>query len=363
MTRPPTVRVHRPCFAEAEYPATIDEVIDLAGSAFEAGSVPEKFAQTMLRTEVRTRRYIRPAKQIFTDGHAPSDWAETVDLLAHLAQRAAAAALDQAGLSPRQIDALVVTSVTGYAMPGVDAALIKALRLDPAVRRIPVAQIGCAGGLFGLIRAREQIAAYPGSRVLVVASEAFSTVLQPGNRRLDAMIYKALGGDGAAATVVTDRRATPPDVAHLMLEDTFEYLVPDTETCYRLTTDPAGHLGFASTSAAPGAISMAEAPLRRWLDSTRPGRARTPRPVGFMIAHHGGPAVLENTARAFGLESHALRHSWASLREAGNMGSVSILDVMARTLDDVAEDAARGVGTAVSIGPGVSICAARLTRP
>lgn len=364
-SHPRPVCVHRPCYAAAEHPVALDEVIELAGHPFDRGLIPEKFVEHMRATTVRTRRFIRPPKQVFTEGHAPRHWPETVELLTLLAARAARRALDQAGLDPHRIDALILTSVTGYAMPGVDAALIHALGLDPAIRRVPVAQIGCAGGLYGLIRAREQVLAYPGSHVLVVASEAFSTVFQPENRRLDSMIYKALGGDGATATIVTDARQSPTEVPYVLLDDPLEYLVPGTADNYRLSSDANGYLGFASTGAAPGAIRKAEVPLTAWLGAGPEGPARrgADRAADFMVAHHGGPKVLENTAAVFGVDRHALRHSWDSLADEGNMGSASFPRVLERTLDEQGPDAAHGEGVGLSIGPGVTLCAARLTRP
>lgn len=197
------VLVHRPVVVTPGNLATLDEVIELVGRGFQGGRLPHHFERTMRATGVATRWFIRPASEVFTRGSGPQQWPETVEYLGELAVKAAAGVLGAAGVSARQIDALVVTSVSGYAMPGLDVRLIRDLDLSPAVRRLPIAQIGCSGGLFGLVRAREQILAYPGSRVLVVASEAFSSVMQPHVNKLDALIYKALGGDGAAAAVVT----------------------------------------------------------------------------------------------------------------------------------------------------------------
>ncbi|ETA71137.1 hypothetical protein [Actinospica robiniae] len=349
------VCVHRPVFVEAEHRVGIDEVVERSGLAYPGRAVPDKFADIMRNTGVDTRTFIRSAKEVYTDGTAPAHWASTVALLAGLGARAADAALRASGIEPQEIDALIVTSVTGYAMPGMDVDLIRELRLRPDVRRIPVAQIGCAGGLYGLIRASEQIAARPGSKVLVVASEAFSSTTQPHTRRADALIYKALGGDGAAAAVVTPADQAP-DGPHVLLDGVgaLDYLIPDTTAYYRLTADDEGRLGFASTPAAPGAIHLARPALESWLGESSPG---------FLVAHHGGPAILENTAEVFGADQRQLRHSWASLQNHGNMGSVSFLDILQRTLGETGPDAMYGPGTAVTIGPGVTVCAARLTRP
>jgi predicted naringenin-chalcone synthase len=350
------VRVHRPVFRAPRHTATIDEVVELAGAAFGTGTVPKAAARVMRATGVETRAFVRPAKDLFTVGSGPGLWRETVDLLAALADDAAQAALDAAGLAAGQVDALVVTSVTGWVMPGLDARLVHSLGLRPTVRRLPVATIGCAGGLYGLIRAREQIAAEPGSRVLVVAAEAFSLSFQPTNVSMPAMIYKALGGDGVAAAVVTGLDDVRPGAA-VELSDPLELLVPETPEDYRLTVDEAtGHIGFTSTAEAPYAILKAAPHLSPWL------RRRTEAPA-FVVAHHGGPAILERTASVLDCDRETLRHSWNSLRERGNMSSVSVLDVLARTLDDPAGPRAGEDGLMLAIGPGVTIEAARLRRP
>ncbi|RAG87240.1 PhlD [Streptacidiphilus pinicola] len=347
------VRVHRPVFRAPQHTATIDEVIELAGTAFESGLVPKAAARVMRSTGVETRAFVRPAKELFTVGSGPALWRETVELMAALAHDAAVSALAAAQLAPEDVDALVVTSVTGWVMPGVDARLIHSLGLRPTVRRLPVATIGCAGGLFGLVRAREQIAVEPGARILVVAAEAFSISFQPGNISMPAMIYKALGGDGVAAAVVTDTDDVRPGPA-VELSDPLELLVPDTAEDYRLTVDePTGHIGFTSTAEAPYAILKAAPHLSPWL-------GRRPTPPAFVVAHHGGPAILERTASVLDCDRETLRHSWDSLREWGNMSSVSVLDVLARTLDDPAGPQPGEEGLMLSIGPGVTIEAARL---
>jgi predicted naringenin-chalcone synthase len=349
------VRVHRPVFRAPEHSATIDEVIELAGAAFETGEVSRGAARVMRATGVENRSFIRPAKDLYTQGSGPAVWRESVELLAALAHEAAAEALDAAALAADQIDALVVTSVTGWVMPNLDARLIRSLGLRPTVRRLPVATIGCAGGLYGLIRAREQLATDPGARVLVICAEAFSLSFQPGNATLPAMIYKALGGDGAAAAIVSGVDDPRPGPA-VELSDPLELLVPDTAEDYRLTVDhETGHIGFTSTAEAPYAILKAAPHLSPWL-------ARRPAAPAFVVAHHGGPAILERSADVLGCDREALRHSWDSLRERGNMSSVSVLDVLARTLDDEDGPSEGEEGLMLAIGPGVTIEAARLRR-
>lgn len=53
-----------------------------------------------------------------------------------------------------------------------------------------------------------------------------------------------------------------------------------------------------------------------------------------MLIHPGGPRILHDAAAGLGLAEAALRHSWNSLRERGNLGGSAVLDVLARTHDD-----------------------------
>ncbi|MFI5532035.1 3-oxoacyl-[acyl-carrier-protein] synthase III C-terminal domain-containing protein [Kitasatospora sp. NPDC051853] len=348
-------RVHRPVFRAAPHVASIDEVVKLAGGAYAGGVLPDRVERMMRATGVRTRSFVRPPEELFDLGAGPEFWDRTADLLAGLAAEAATRALAAAALAPDEVDALVVTSVTGWTMPNLDVRLIRMLGLPATVRRVPVSTIGCAGGLYGLIRAREQVAAHPGSRVLVVAAEAFSTSFQPDDTSIPGMIYKALGGDGAAATVVTGADDPRPGTA-VELSAPLELLIPDTEDNYRLTADHrSGHIGFTSTSRAPLAVLKAQPQLDAW-------RAGLPGDPAFHVVHHGGPAILDRTAQVLGCEREHLRHSWDSLHEHGNMSSVSVLDVLARTLDEPDGPQPGEEGVMLTIGPGVTIVAARLRR-
>jgi alkylresorcinol/alkylpyrone synthase len=62
--------------------------------------------------------------------------------------------------------------------------------------------------------------------------------------------------------------------------------------------------------------------------------------------------VLDSIENAIGLPPEALAHSRNSMRENGNMSSVSVLDVLRRT---VAEPPAQGgFGVMLAMGPGFS---------
>jgi alkylresorcinol/alkylpyrone synthase len=77
--------------------------------------------------------------------------------------------------------------------------------------------------------------------------------------------------------------------------------------------------------------------------------------VTHWISHPGGPRVLEAVQDSLSLPDGALRHSWASLAQVGNLSSSSVLQVLAATVEEVrgADRPATGeYGVLLAMGPG-----------
>ncbi len=294
---------------------------------------------------VRTRNFSRPLAAPTVSGAADIGErarAAFTDALA-MAERAASAALDTAGLKARDIDAIVTTHSTGWSVPNLDVNLIARLGLRPTVRRIALTTLACPGGTHCLMRAAELVAARPGSKVLVVAAEVISSVYHHTDTGIEAMIYKALFGDSAAAAVVTDVPLGPG----LAIEDSFEYVLPDSLDRQRGRISPDG-FHFDSTKQALTAADDVLPALTAWVGA---------RPVDFAVIHPGSPRIITDTAASLGLDAHAARHSTDTLTDEGNLGGVSILRVIERTHGGPPADGASGI--AVAFGPGFSMAALR----
>ncbi len=71
-----------------------------------------------------------------------------------------------------------------------------------------------------------------------------------------------------------------------------------------------------------------------------------------VIAHPGGPKVLKALEEALNLPSEKVKHTWESLNTHGNMSSVSVLEVLKRTLDSKID----GNGYALTTALGPAFC-------
>ncbi|WHM37538.1 PhlD [Streptomyces sp. BPTC-684] len=305
-------------------------------------------------TTVRTRRFTRPLDAPTVAGNATVEErnrAAYEDAL-RLAVRSGRRALAHAGLAPDDIDCVITSHTTSWTVPSLDVALVRELGLRPDVRRVHLSTVGCAGGAHSLVRAHEDIAAHPGSHVLVVVSECLSTATyNHTDTSRESMIYKVLFGDGSGAVVVSDTPAwSGPS---FVIEDTFEYVLPDSIDRYRGRLTAAG-LHFDSTAAATTALSDSLPAVRKWLGGS--GRA-----LEFAVVHPGGPRILEDAAAGFGLDGDRdhgdLRHAWASLAANGNLGGSAVLDVLARTFAQAPGD--RQSGLIIGFGPGFVLAASR----
>lgn len=243
-------------------------------------------------------------------------------------------------------DFLVTASCTGYMVPGLDVVLAQALGISPAAGRLPITEAGCAGGVVALARAVDFLRSHPSSSKATVAavelcSLAFQRSSDPGN-----LTATLLFGDGAAAVAL---EAVEGGEGGLEVMDSASMLVPGSRDAIGFDLTDEGFAPRLSREVAdllPGPIAESVACLmaKNGLDVAD---------LAFWLVHPGGPRILQVTQEAMHLTQSELRWSWDSLREQGNMSSVSILDVLRRYLCD--QDAPVGHGILLAFGPGVSL--------
>ncbi|BBK35324.1 chalcone synthase [Allostella sp. ATCC 35155] len=259
-----------------------------------------------------------------------------------LLAEAADAALVAAGLGPRDIDVLVTVSSTGMATPALDARVMNRLGFRPDVERLPIFGLGCAGGVLGLARAAAMARAAPGARVMLLAVELCSLTFRRDDRSVTNIIATALFGDGAAAAIVTCRDDRPGVV-----------LGPWGEHTWPGTLDV---MGWDMAADGFQVVFSREIPalvrdrLRPVVDDFLARHGIAWSGIAGFLCHPGGAKVLDALADCFVLDAAQLRHARATLRDHGNMSSVTVLFVLRAAMDAVA----RGRHLMTTLGPGFS---------
>jgi alkylresorcinol/alkylpyrone synthase len=236
---------------------------------------------------------------------------------------AASAAIEKAGLTPREIDGVVTVSTTGIATPSLEARVGPRVGLRDDVRRIPVFGLGCAGGVNGLAIASRQAAADPGTNWLFVTVETCSISIRLDSDDPAAVVATALFGDGAAAAVVT---AGEHSLARIT--GSAEKLFPDTLRIMGWDVEDPG-LAVVFDRAIPPFI---EENLAGTVDEmcAKLGVARDD--IDRFCCHPGGVKVIDAIETALHLNQGELNLEREVLRDYGNMSAPTVMFVLDRLL-------------------------------
>ncbi|MBX3463457.1 MAG: type III polyketide synthase [Planctomycetes bacterium] len=261
-----------------------------------------------------------------------------------LGEAACRRALDRAGLTPRDVDTILFSTVTGTVSPSIDARLVDRLGLRPDVKRLPLFGLGCVAGAAAVSRAADLVRGQRQGVALVLCVELCSLTLQRGDRSVANLISTGLFGDGAAAAVVVgaDHRCSGPDVVA-----TRSVFYPETESVMGWDIGAHGFRIVLSAEVPTVARERLPADVDAFLADL--GRRRTD--IARWIAHPGGPRVLEALQDGLGLQRADLRCSWQALARAGNLSSASVLMILEDTLRNH-PGGPGDLGLMLAMGPG-----------
>lgn len=272
-------------------------------------------------------------------------------------------------------------------VPTYDVNVNNYFRFSKYINRIPLAPMGCLGGVSLVTRGVALLKDESCPAILLSATERFSeswgsglngdyadllndaksmsskTSMTKKKKMLTKMrqfwISAGLFGDGAAALVLMN----PLHANHLNYSTTFlnpqvidsiPFTVPNTDHIVKVYRTMAGMVAYVDQELTNVLSNHLPHVVAKLLDTHNLSVENVKR----WIIHPGGPKILKTVEKMFSLSVKDLQHSWNSLQDNGNCASVSVLDVLHRTMyckNKNDAPVAGDIGIMLAIGPGITI--------
>jgi alkylresorcinol/alkylpyrone synthase len=275
-----------------------------------------------------------------------------IEIALDLAEQAFLAALDQAKVKPWEVDIVFSTTVTGLAVPTLEARLAARVGLRQDVKRVPLFGLGCVAGAAGTARMHDYLRAFPDQVAALLAVELCSLTIQRKDNSVANLVAASLFGDGAAAVIAKgaaraagDKTGDKKMSAGPRVLATRSRIYPDTEEVMGWRIGSDGFRIVLSVDVANVTEKYLGEDVRGFLGD----HGLTPQDVTTWVCHPGGPRVIEAVENVLDLPESALDHTRNSLRNNGNLSSVSVLDVLRANMAD--PPPAGSIGLMIAMGP------------
>ena len=313
----------------------------------DASATSRRLLSVYAAAGVRERGSVVPIEEVF----APADFETQNRRYREIACAAGAdvagRALRASGLGPADIGFVVSVSCTGFMIPAVDAYVANALSLGPRLSRLPITEAGCAGGVVGLARAADYLAAHPDRAALLLAIEMSSLTFQAWDRSATNVVSTAIFGDGGAAAVLVGPEHPLASRGLVRVGDRESAFYPGTTHLMGFELRNSGLQIRLDKGLAPFVRREVRRAVEDFLHARGLDRSR----IARFILHPGGRRVIEVMAEQLGLGPCDLASTEAVLSAHGNMSSVTVLFV----LDEILRQnrpAPGALGLLGAFGPG-----------
>ncbi len=206
-----------------------------------------------------------------------------------LAEQAFLAALDAAKVKPSEVDIVFSTTVTGLAVPTLEARLAARVGLRQDVKRVPLFGLGCVAVAAGTARMHDYLRAFPDQVATLLAVELCSLTIQRQDNSVANLVATSLFGDGAAAVVAKGANRAAAGRSGPRVLATRSRIYPETEEVMGWRIGSDGFRIVLSVDVATVTEKYLGEDVRKFLAD----HGLTPQDVSTWVCHPGGPRVIE----------------------------------------------------------------------
>ena len=248
-----------------------------------------------------------------------------------LATEAARRALADAHCKPGEIDAILVSTCTGYLCPGLTSYVGEQLNLRPNVFALDLVGQGCGAALPNFRAAEAILKAGEAQKVLSVCVEICSAAFflddDPG-----VLISACLFGDGAGAAVLSSEKF--PGRRSVEWKFAASRHAPEKRDILRFSHKN----GMLRNILLPEVPRIAGEEVAKLFAESLAATGIKREQITGWILHTGGRDVLSVLRGTLDLTETDVRHSVATLREFGNISSPTVYFVLQAALNDPVPD-------------------------
>lgn len=231
-----------------------------------------------------------------------------------LATKAARAALDDAGLKPDDIDAIVLaTSTADLTFPSAATMVQAALGMTRGFAFD--LQAVCAGFVYALSTANAMILSGQAHRILVIGAETFSRIMDWTDRGTCVLF-----GDGAGALILERQDGTGTSSDRGILATDLNSDGQFKDLLYvdgGVSTQSTGHLRMQGNQVFRHAVEKLAATAEHALDKA----GLTAGDVTWIVPHQANIRIIQGTARKMGLDMDRVV---VTVQDHGNTSAASI---------------------------------------
>ena len=261
-----------------------------------------------------------------------------------IAAQAAERALQNSCVPPKEIDALIISTCTGYLCPGLTSKVSERLGLRTDALLLDLVGQGCGAALPNLRTGEALLTSNRCGRVLSVCVEICSAAFyiddDPG-----VLVSACLFGDGAGAAVLS--REPNPATREIKWRTARSITWPHQRDLLRF--EQCG--GMLRNILSPEVPALASQACSQLLNETLAEAGVTREQITGWVWHSGGRDVLMALQEKLQLSAEDVRWSATVLREYGNVSSPCVFFVLQTAL---AENAPGGLWWMSSFGAGFS---------